>query len=280
MKDTHITPRTRAAIWFLLAVLGAAGSPVFAGDKVVEEKPLPPNPATEKASAAALPLPPPSLSVYAGTWVSQGPAGIANGQSEGIAGNPVVGAIRAIAAHPTNADVVWIGAVNGGVWKTTNATNVSPTWTPMGDAFASLSIGALQLDPTDATHNTLVAGHGRYSSYALVGGPRSGILRTTNGGTNWTAPASSGLIGNTDSGASFTRISGVGGTGLPMGTAFDVAGDPTNNAILYTAVRYAGLCSGGVNGVYKSTDTGATWTKVSDVAMDAIMASDDMNNAR
>jgi subtilisin-like proprotein convertase family protein len=248
-------------------------------------------------------LTPPSLPVVGGAWVEQGPSPIFNAQTEGITNSPVTGAVQAIAPHPSNADILWVGTVNGGVWKTTNATNASPTWTAMGDAFTSLSIGALNLDPTDATNNTLVAAFGRYSSFGGVGGPRNGLLRTTNGGTNWTAltPATLtgknmsgvaargavivvsvniadsftcgniGIFRSIDSGASFSIISATGGS-LPLGRAFDLAGDPTNSAILYTAIRDTSVCGGGTNGVYKSTDTGATWAKVSNPAMDALLA--------
>jgi hypothetical protein len=254
----------------------------------------------EKSARIPQPL---SLPVVGGSWSSQGPGPIIDGQVEGITNGSVVGAIQTIVAHPTNADIVWIGAVNGGIWKTTNATNAAPAWTAMGDTFSSLSIGALNLDPTDGTWNTLVAGFGRFSSFAGVGGPRSGLLRTTNGGTGWTAltPATLtgknmsglaargativvsvniadsftcgniGIFRSVDTGGSFSIVSGLGGTGLPQGAAFDLAGDPTNNAILYTVIKYAPLCAGGVNGVYKSTDTGATWTKVSNATMDAML---------
>lgn len=246
----------------------------------------------------------PALQVTTGTWVSHGPSPTHNGQTEGIASGPVIGAVQSIVAHPQSADILWVGTVNGGIWKTTNATNSSPTWTPMGDTFSSLSIGALALDPTDGTFNTIVGGIGKFSSFGGVGGPRTGLLRTTNGGTNWTsltpatlsgknisgiAPRGAtivvsvnladaftcgniGIFRSTDTGASFSMVSGAGGSGLPMGRAFDLASDPTNNAVLYTAIRDTSPCSGvSANGVYKSTDTGATWTKVSNATMDALM---------
>src|SRR5687768_15422226 len=65
---------------------------------------------------------PQSLPVTAGTWVSQGPSPTHNGQTEGITNNPVIGAVQTVVAHPQNADVLWIGSVNGGIWKTTDAT--------------------------------------------------------------------------------------------------------------------------------------------------------------
>jgi hypothetical protein len=255
----------------------------------------------------------PVLPVTGATWVSQGPAPTNFGQTEGITNDPVIGAIHAIVPHPSNADILWIGSVNGGIWKTTNATSASPTWTPMGDGFSSLSFGTLSLDPTDATSGTLVGGFGRFSSFGGVGGPRAGLLRTTDGGTNWTALAPAALIGknivglavrgativaavniadsftcgnigifrSTDTGGSFSIVSGVGGSGLPLGAAMDIATDPTNNAVLYTATRFGSSCSGGVNGIYKSIDTGATWTKVSSAAMDTLMTdASAVNNTR
>ena len=100
--------------------------------------------------------------------------------------NQVSGAIHTVAAHPTNPDILYAGAVNGGLWRTQNATATRPNWTPLTDFQASLSIGALEFDPTDATHQTLVAGIGLFSSFARRGGARTGLLRTTDGGTTWT----------------------------------------------------------------------------------------------
>jgi hypothetical protein len=68
----------------------------------------------------------------------------------------VTGAVNGLAPHPTNPDILYLGAVNGGLWRTTNATAAEPVWTPLIDAQGALNIGrdALQFDPTDATGNT------------------------------------------------------------------------------------------------------------------------------
>ena len=57
--------------------------------------------------------------VFAG-WVAAGPAGDINGQVEGMTAqnDPVAGAINAVLADPTNANILYVGAVNGGIWKT------------------------------------------------------------------------------------------------------------------------------------------------------------------
>src|ERR1043165_9788772 len=57
------------------------------------------------------------------TWTEQGPDLITNGGVSGIGNqqNPVSGAIQAIAQDPQHPNTVLIGAVNGGIWKTTTA---------------------------------------------------------------------------------------------------------------------------------------------------------------
>jgi hypothetical protein len=60
-------------------------------------------------------------------WTPQGPRPNTHGQVEGLGDGEVVGAIKAVAAHPTNPDIVYVGAVNGGVWRTGNARNARPT---------------------------------------------------------------------------------------------------------------------------------------------------------
>ncbi len=242
-----------------------------------------------------------------GAWVPQGPGPIYYGQVESITNSEVVGAVHVIAAHPTNPDILYIGTTNGGIWRTTNAQASSPTWTPLTDDKSSLSIGALAFDPGNP--DMLLAGIGRYSSLARVGGPRSGLLLTVDGGANWAelmgggsgvslvgknisgvAPRGNtfvlsvdyadsytcsniGLFRSTDGGSTFVKVG-------PSGTAFDLAGDPQIPGDFYSGLTYVSTCTGGslTNGIYKSSDTGATWTKVSNAAMDALIVSGTTNN--
>lgn len=228
--------------------------------------------------------------VPAQAWEILGPGPSHGGQVEGITNREVVGAVNAIAAHPTDANILYAGSVNGGIWRTGNATAASPTWTRQTDTFDSLSIGALEFDPTDATRQTLVAGVARTSSLGGRGGAQIGMLRTTNGGTNWTlingagvltnravvgvaargavlvAATDNGIYRSTDTGAAFTLLSGAAGSGLPAGRISDLAADPANNARLYASVL-----NGTARGIYRSTDSGATWAKVSDAAVDAVI---------
>src|SRR5262249_2266282 len=94
-------------------------------------------------------------------WVEEGPgpitsASIGAENTDGIANSPVAGAVQAIAVDPNNTNVAYVGAVNGGVWKTTNATAAFPHWVPLTDQLPSLSISALVMSPLDS--NVLYAG--------------------------------------------------------------------------------------------------------------------------
>ncbi len=252
----------------------------------------------------------------AGAWVPQGPQPINNGQVEGatITNGAVVGALQAVACHPTNAAIVYVGGVHGGIWRTSNAGAANPTWTAQIDTAADLAIGDIEFDPTDASGNTLVAGVAYQSSYFEGATALGGVWRTTDAGTTWTLMGDANIQGenviaveargltlvagsngrkhflngssvpgvtlgtgqlmrSTDGGATWAVISGAVGTGLPAGAIYDVTGDPSVTTRLYCTVRSVG--------VFRSDDTGATWTNISagDVTLNAAMTNLAMNNA-
>lgn len=247
-----------------------------------------------------------------GIWLAKGPGPAIGGQVENINGpNEVVGAVHALAAHPTNPNILYLGGTNGGVWKTNKALSTKPMWEPLTDDKTSLSIGALEFDPTDSMGDTLVAGIGRYSSFAQRGGSLTGkLLKTTDSGMSFNelagfigAFSAAGISGvaprgpvivasvniseqffcndiglwrSIDSGTTFSQLSFS--AGLPVGVAFDLTGDLLSNDTLYTGITFGLVCSNLPNGIYKSTDTGASWTKVSDAAMDAFIIDGTTNN--
>jgi autotransporter-associated beta strand protein len=224
----------------------------------------------------------------------------------GSADNPpngtVTGAIQSIAADPSNASTLYVGAVDGGIWKTTDG---GATWIPLSDQKASLSIASLSLDPTDGTHRTLVAGTGStsnggftsistFSTPGNFGGVQNGLLYSTDGGASFTtlgAATFSGQSvvdvaarGNTILAATFEpRVATAGGTvftgglyrstdggatfvqgaaGLPPGPITSLVGDPSNPNTFYAAVTASGAGNLAQTGIYRSTDGGATWIAV------------------
>jgi hypothetical protein len=95
-------------------------------------------------------------------------------------GTAASGAVQAIAPSASDPNLLYLGAVNGGVWRSSNA---GASWQPLTDGQASLSIGALAVDPTNASHVT--AGIGRTSSAGAAGGPLTGILISNTSGQSW-----------------------------------------------------------------------------------------------
>ncbi len=230
-------------------------------------------------------------------WQAQGPAGAQNGQVENVAPNgEVVGAIHVVLAHPTNADRLWIGATNGGVWRTDNATSPTPTWIPLTDFNESLSIGAMSLDPNDP--NRMLVGIGRFSSFGREGGSNPGLLLSENAGDSFTvinppilqgqnisgvsvngnvllATANDffgggGLFRSTDNGGTWTLISGT--NGLPTGSAFDLVSDPIVLDRHYVSIQSVG--------VFRSDDGGNSWVNISanDLTLDGFFAGAVDNN--
>ena len=219
-------------------------------------------------------MPPERPSVRAGSaWVWRGPSATQGAQGNVPPNNQATGAINAIAPHPSNANVLYIGAVNGGVWRAANATAAQPTWTPLTDSMRSLSIGALALDPLDASQQTMIAGTGRLSNFAQLGDDEIGVYRTIKGGDSWTTLGSATLLGqkwvavaaHVPIGMAASRNGGLFGTGtvftltsdtngLPTGGIFNLVGDRTHNA------RFSIAVAGATPKVLRSDNSGANWT--------------------
>ena len=115
-------------------------------------------------------------------------------QSGHIPGPPlqgsVTGAVQVVVADPNDANKIYVGTPNGGVWATSDGGTF---WKALTDKQATLSISSLDIDPTDKTHKTLIAGSGLTSSscltssqcYATSGGNQNGLLYSQDGGKTW-----------------------------------------------------------------------------------------------
>ncbi len=188
--------------------------------------------------------------------------------------NNIGGRINTIAINPYNPNTVFVGAANGGVWKTMDAGN---SWTPLTDQLQSVSMGSLAIDPNDT--NIIFAGTGELPS-TLDSYAGYGLLRSTDGGTTWSdvGPSSVGaysqVIVNPHHSNIVYAAAGRSGGGVLISTDggntwnWNTAqgGLPQNQSVsdlalsmnADTAVLYAGVVG---NGVYVSTDGGNSWTK-------------------
>jgi photosystem II stability/assembly factor-like uncharacterized protein len=172
-------------------------------------------------------------------WNKIGPNGIlSSASSPHLQWGELSGRVRGIAVHPTDPMSVYISVAAGGIWKTTNA---GASWTALGDTLASLTFGAIAIDPNNS--NTVYAGAGE-AMYLF----------------NTTLYDGRGLFKSTDAGNTWTQISNGFGTVTHFS---DIEVSPHNSNIVFATLAsgYWHLGNPSNEGVWKSTDAGVTWTR-------------------
>ncbi len=121
-------------------------------------------------------------------WTPLGPAPIPVNGSTSYSGR-----VSAIAVHPTNPDIAYVGTAQGGLYRTLNG---GATWTPLMDNALTIAIGAVTIAPSDPT--TIFVGTGEAGlcgSGCFIG---VGLYRITNADTN---PVLSDALNKNASGA-------------------------------------------------------------------------------
>ncbi len=104
----------------------------------------------------------------------------------------MVGAVQSLLIDPNDNNIMYAGAVNGGIWKTTDGGG---TWTPLTDTQKSLSMGGMALDPGNSSR--ILAGFGAFSNFGGKSGPLAGVIFSSDAGNTWT-PVGGAVTANTD----------------------------------------------------------------------------------
>ncbi|HEY0050178.1 MAG TPA: hypothetical protein VGB68_12865, partial [Pyrinomonadaceae bacterium] len=107
-------------------------------------------------------------------WIPLGPAPIPISATTSNSGR-----VSAIAVHPTNPNIVYVGTAQGGLYRSVNGGG---TWTPLLDGALTLAIGAVAIAPSDPS--TIFVGTGESSlcsSGCYIG---VGLYRITNADSN------------------------------------------------------------------------------------------------
>jgi len=176
------------------------------------------------------------MSLNGTVWAPIGPSPIDQGA---ILAN---GQVTAIAIHPTNPNIIYIGTAWGGVWLTRDGGD---NWQPIFDRAPALGIGepgGIAIDPIDpsiiyvGTSNRDGSQFSRESTQ-----PPAGLFKSTDGGGSWIRlgadyPASAPSNAN----QFFIQIINV------------VIVDPANHLVVYLA---------STSGVFVSRDGGLNWTR-------------------
>ncbi|HEY4109462.1 WD40/YVTN/BNR-like repeat-containing protein [Puia sp.] len=199
----------------------------------------------------------------------------------------------AVAGVPGDRNVAYVGAASGGIFKTEDA---GITWRPIFDSTDNSSVGALAIAPSDPKQ--VWAGTGETFLIRPAEAMGNGVYKSTNAGKTWTnmglaatgrisrvivdpndpnivyvaalgnthAPQQErGVYKTTDGGKTWERVFFVNEfTGCS-----DLSIDPQHPNTLYAAMWQITfntwqLNSGGPgSGIFKSTDGGKTWARLS-----------------
>ena len=118
-------------------------------------------------------------------WLQLGPTCIPSGQTDTYDRVLVSGRITSIVVHPTNPNIVYVAAAQGGVWKTTDGGR---NWKATSDNQISLAIGALAIDLQHPDVLYAGTGEGNLMGSNPASYYGSGLLKTENGGLEWNPP--------------------------------------------------------------------------------------------
>ncbi|MEW5915147.1 MAG: hypothetical protein AB1762_02025 [Gemmatimonadota bacterium] len=201
------------------------------------------------------------------------------------------GRIHDIEVPSRDLNTIYIGAASGGVWK---STNNGTTWTPIFDNQPVSATGDIAIHESD--NNIVWVGTGEQNNRQSSSWG-NGVYRSTNGGTTWThlgldetrhigkirlhptnpnvayvaalgnlwkASPDRGVYKTSDAGRTWQKVLYVD----TLTGVVDLVMDPNDSNTLYAAAyqrlrRTWGLNGGGPgSGIYKTSDGGATWTKL------------------
>jgi photosystem II stability/assembly factor-like uncharacterized protein len=207
---------------------------------------------------------------------------------------PVIqtGRVQDIAIDPKNPNVWYVASAFGGLWKTTNR---GTTFTPIFDDGGSFTLCCVVIDPKNSDIVWLGTGENKSQRSAHFG---DGLYKSTDAGKTWrrvgleksehigqilidprnsnvvyvaaqgplfSAGGERGLYKTTDGGTKWDRVLHISDdTGVN-----DVVFDPRNADVVYASTyqrrRHVGQMIGGgpEGGIFKSTDGGKKWTKLS-----------------
>jgi photosystem II stability/assembly factor-like uncharacterized protein len=143
------------------------------------------------------------------------------------------GRVASIAVSPIDDRVIYVGAATGGLWKSEDG---GYAWAPIMDDIAVNSIGALAVSP--AAPHIVWVGTGEANARNSMGVGR-GVWKSMDGGDTWTH------------------------VGLERTEHIEaIIAHPTNPKVAWVSAMGPAWSDGDQRGIFKTSDGGATWSKV------------------
>jgi len=177
--------------------------------------------------------------------------------------------IGRIVIHPTNPNTVWVAALGRawgpnrerGLYKTTDG---GTTWRMVKSISDRAGFVDLAIDPSNPDVLYAASWQRVRSPYSLQsGGPGSGLWKSTDGGETWTAVTGNGLPTTT-----WGRSGVAVAPSAPNTVYLLVEADSNPNPESVRAARVRGFVPDTTrrqtlqSGLFRSTDAGATWTRM------------------
>ena len=131
------------------------------------------------------------------TWTERGPfsdvVGPSNGNTRANSGI-TAGRVRAVMVDSSDQTkkTVWVGGVDGGLWKTTDITTAPANWILVNDFLSNLAVTDICQDPTNYNIMYFCTGEAFYNSDAVKG---NGVFKSTDNGVTWTQLSSTNSYG-------------------------------------------------------------------------------------
>lgn len=190
--------------------------------------------------------------------------------------NSGAGRLNAVAFHPANSNIMWVGAPSGGVWKTTDKGR---TWKSLTDDLFSIGVSDIAVNPSNPNLLYIATGDGDGGdTYGI------GILKSRDGGETW---ETTGLENTVDQRIFFRKLlidpsnpnimiaasnNGIYRTEdgfesysiVRSGHFKDIEFQPGNPDVVYAAsYNFRGVAA-----IYRSTDNGNNFSQVQGIDLE------------
>lgn len=177
-----------------------------------------------------------------------------------------IGRLNCITFDPHNSDIIWVGAPTGGLWKSIDG---GKTWSTNTDRLPNLGVSDIVIHPHNSNIMYIATGDKQRGSALSYG-----VMKSIDGGLTWNFTGlnpevadkfkigkliihpedSDTLLCAVNKGIYKTVDAGLNWKLKESGDFFDLEVHPSKSNYWYASLSK--------NGVYRSTDSGETWSRL------------------